>query len=93
MVSIYKSYLFPSSFLHKANTKQRRNIPEWINPKAIKAKGSHQREYIIDMLSQSSGGPIAFRPSNLFIYLFIYFLTYLRKICEYPEQLMDEKHR
>ena len=38
--------------------------------------------YIIGTLSQSSGGPIAFRLSNLFIYLFIYryFLTSLRKI-------------
>ena len=48
---------------------------------------------IIDTLSQTSGGPIAFRISNLFIclvifylviYLYVYFLTSLRKICEYP---------
>ena len=37
LLSQYKSYRFPSSFLHKTNTKQRINIPKWINPKAIKA--------------------------------------------------------
>ena len=37
------------------------------------AKGSHQRECIIGTLCQSSGGPVAFRLSNLFIYFFNFF--------------------
>ena len=47
--------------------------------------GSHQRESIIGTLCQSSGGPIAFASVT---YLFIF--PSLRKICQFPERLMNE---
>ena len=50
-------------------------------------KGSHQREYIIGTLYQCSGGPIAFASVT---YLFFLFFPSLRKICQFPERLMNE---
>ena len=44
-------------------------------------KGSHQREYIIGTLCQSSGNPIAFASVT---YLFMF--STLRKICQFPER-------
>ena len=58
-------------------------------------KGSHQREYIIGTLCQSSSGPIAFASITYFFFLFFFF--FLRKICRFPERLknenIDEKDR
>ena len=50
--------------------------------------GSHQRESIIGTLCQSSGGPIAFASVT---YLFIF--PSLRKICQFPERLINEKKK
>ena len=49
-------------------------------------KGSHQRKYIIGTHYQDRGGPIAFASVT---YLFIF--SSLRKICQFPERLMNEK--
>ena len=53
-------------------------------------KGNHQREYIIGTLCQSSGGPIAFASVAYFLLLFFLFFSSLRKICQFPERLINE---
>ena len=78
MIPVYKSYRFPSSFSaqdeHQTADKysQVKKLPKQLKRIVMqteeRAKENHQRVYIMGTLYQSSGGPIAFRLNNLFIF-------------------------
>ena len=78
MVSIYKSYLFPSSFLAQDEHQTADKYSQVNKPKSHSKRKPPAWIYY-DTISQSSGGPIAIHLSNLFIYLFLfsYLFSYL----------------